>query len=160
MNSILQNKCEKERTEANFRSKYSLLSRTGDSSEMRLPLGGREGRGGGTLFTGKDGARIGAALLTGEWADVAGETVWPTGGREGKAGGVEGGLFCKVIEAIPRFTAALASIAVVILLDPFLGEFGTQHRAIYFEYLKQVAKLNGDQLRTYPYCHYRCLYPH
>lgn len=42
----------------------------------------------------------------------------PIGAREGKGGGDIWACLDKLIEAIPRFTAALASIAVVILLDP------------------------------------------
>lgn len=78
-------------------------------------MGGRIGSGGGIWPAGerddttssKDGRRDVVCVVT------------PTGGREGKAGGVWGCLLDKVIEAIPRFTAALASIAVVTLLVPY-----------------------------------------
>jgi hypothetical protein len=73
-----------------------------------LPLGGRIGRDGGTGPAGyKDGR-----------GDVVGVVI-PTGERVGKAGGVWDCLLGKVIEAIPRFTAALASIAVATLLVPY-----------------------------------------
>ena len=67
-------------------------------------------------------------------------TTWPIGGRAGKAGGVWGGLFCRVIEAIPRFIAALASIAVVILLDPFYENLALSTEQ--FTFSKRVAKLS------------------
>lgn len=92
---------------------YLQSSRFVDSRDSRLLLGGRIGSGGGIWPAGEqDGT---TSPSDGRCVGV----VTPTGGREGKAGGVWDCLLGKVIEAIPRFTAALASIAVVTLLVPY-----------------------------------------